>query len=44
MPRKKEKTIEEKEAEVLDSYEGWLEKRPVKKARARAGAIAEDEV
>ena len=43
MPRKKAKTIEEKEAEVLDGYEGWLEKRPVKKVRAKAGSIAEDE-
>ena len=43
MPRKKAKSLEKKEAEVLDGYEGWLEKRPVKKAHAKAGSIAEDE-
>ena len=43
MPKKRSKTMEQKEAEVLDSYEGWLKKRPIKKARAIAGDIAEDE-
>lgn len=43
MPKKKEKTIEQKEAEVLDSYESWLKKRPVKNARAQAGDVAKDE-
>lgn len=41
MPKKK--TTEEKEAEVLDSYDSWLKKRPVKPARAKAGDVAEDE-
>lgn len=43
MARKKAKTIEQKQAEVLDSYEGWLKKRPVKKARATAGDVGEDD-
>lgn len=43
MPAKKQKGKQKKEAEVLDSYESWLAKRPVKKARAAAGDIAEDE-
>ena len=43
MPRKKPKTTEEKEEEVLDSYQGWLKKRPAKKARAVAGDVGEDE-
>lgn len=43
MPRKKSKSKEEKEAEVLDSYDSWLQKRPIRKARAAAGDIAEDE-
>ena len=43
MPKKKAKTTEEKEAEVLDGYESWLKKRPVKQARAQAGDVAEDE-
>jgi len=43
MPKKKPKTAEQKAGEVLDSYEGWLKKRPVKKARAIAGDMAEDE-
>ena len=42
MPKKKAKTIEQKEAEVLDSYESWLKKRPVKKVHAEAGETAED--
>lgn len=43
MPKKKEKTKEQKEAEVLNGFESWLEKRPVKEARAQAGDVAEDE-
>lgn len=43
MPGKKRETKEEKEAKVLDSYESWLKKRPVKKARATAGDISRDE-
>ena len=43
MPKKKQKITPKKEAEVLDSYESWLKKRPVKKARAVSGDIAEDE-
>lgn len=42
MPKKKAKTVEQKEAEVLDSYDTWLKKRPHKQARAAAGDIAED--
>jgi hypothetical protein len=42
MPKKKAKTIEQQEAEVLDSYESWLKRRPVKKAHAQAGETAED--
>jgi hypothetical protein len=37
MPKKKEKTLEQKEAEVLDGYESWLKKQPVKKVRAQPG-------
>jgi len=43
MPKKKAKTIEQKEAEVVDGYDSWLKKRPVKKVRAIAGDIATDE-
>lgn len=43
MPKKRSKTMEEKQAEVLDGYEGWLKDRPVKKARAVAGDVGEDE-
>jgi hypothetical protein len=42
MPNKKAKTIEQKEAEVLDSYDAWLKKRTVKRARAISGDLAED--
>jgi len=40
MPKKKEKTLEEKEAEVLDSYESWLKKQPVRPVRAKPGDIS----
>jgi hypothetical protein len=43
MPKKKEKTIEQKEADVIDGYESWLQKRPNKKAQAKAGDVGEDE-
>ena len=42
MAKKKAKTIEQKEAEVLDVYETWLKKRTVKHARAVSGDVAED--
>ena len=41
--KKKPKITAKKEAEVLDSYDSWLKKRPVKKARAIAGDMSEDE-
>ena len=42
MSKKKAKTIEQKEAEVLDSYDSWLKKRTVKRARSVSGDVAED--
>lgn len=43
MPAKKPKTKLEKEAEVLDGYDSWLKKRPVKKAKAIPGDLSKDE-
>jgi hypothetical protein len=43
MPKKKEKR-KETETEVMDSFESWLEKQPLKPALAKHGFMADAKI
>lgn len=44
MPKKRGKEKELEAESVLDSFESWLEKQPVKPVRAKHGFLADERI